>query len=192
MTHLLGALLSVVGLLLFVFGEPRTATRLSTIIFALTTLVLFSASSAYHFASPQSEWKRVFRLADHVSIYLLIAGTYTPVMVSIGAPWAIRTLWLVWALAVGGIVLKAVLWDRFGRAEVLFFLAMGWLVVFHITEVIATLPQGFVWLVVTGGLSYTVGTLFYSRKSLPFHHAIWHLFVLGGALSFFLGIYLYL
>ncbi|MFP4407847.1 MAG: PAQR family membrane homeostasis protein TrhA, partial [Spirochaetaceae bacterium] len=125
-------------------------------------------------------------------IYILIAGTYTPLMARIDTPWAGRTLLLVWLLAAGGMAFKLLFWGRFRVLQVLFYLGMGWLAIIRIEELYALLPLGLIWSILIGGLLYTAGTVVYALKRMPFYHAVWHLFVLGGSGSFFYGIYSYL
>jgi hemolysin III len=191
-THMFGALLAVAGTVALLLRPERAADTFSMVVFGVSMIVLFSASTAYHLSPANSSWKRLFRLSDHVSIYLLIAGTYTPIMGAIGTPWAHWTLAAVWILAAVGITLKVILWDRFRASQIVFFLAMGWLAVVRLDVVLEALPQPFFVLLLSGGVFYSVGTILYSLKKMPYHHAIWHLFVLGGAGSFFWGVYEYL
>lgn len=191
-THLVGALAALVGTVALLLRSGSEVTWVALLVFGTSMVLLFGASTAYHMSAPDSDVKRLFRLGDHVSIYLLIAGTYTPVMSAVGTTWAWWTLAAVWVLAAVGITLKVLLWDRFRRMQLVFFLAMGWLAILRIDQILATLPRGFFILLLLGGLSYTVGTVFYSLKRMPYHHAIWHLFVLAGAGSFFAGVYEYI
>jgi hemolysin III len=98
----------------------------------------------------------------------------------------------VWALAITGMTLKVFLWDAFKVWQVVFFLAMGWLAVIRIGAILRILPAEFFWLLLTGGVVYSLGTIVYALKRVPYYHALWHLFVLGGAVSFFWGVYFYL
>ncbi|MEX2444028.1 MAG: hemolysin III family protein [Alkalispirochaeta sp.] len=191
-THMIGAVLAVMGTVALLLRPERAADTFSLVVFGASMIVLFYASTAYHLSPAQSSWKRLFRLSDHVSIYLLIAGTYTPIMKAIGTSWAHWTLTAVWTLAAVGITLKVILWDRFRKSQVVFFLAMGWLAVVRLDVLLGALPQPFFVLLLTGGLFYSVGTILYSLKKMPYHHAIWHLFVLGGAGSLFWGVYEYI
>lgn len=210
LTHLVGVVLAIAGTVALLLrsgpaplvdgipavgvdGSPSgAASPFALAVFGVSMILLFGASTAYHLSPPDSRAKRLFRLADHLSIYLLIAGTYTPVMTAIGTTWATWTLVAVWALAAVGIVLKTILWDRFRVTQVFFFLAMGWLAVIRIDEVIRLLPTPFFRLLLAGGLSYTLGTVVYALKRVPYYHAAWHVFVLAGAGSFFAGVYGYL
>ena len=180
LTHAVGAALAVIATVVL-RGTP------GGLVFGLSMVLLFSASTAYHLAPP-GDWKRLFRLMDHLSIFVLIAGTYTPIMLHVAQPWSFRTLWLVWLLAATGMTLKAFLWDRFSKLQILFFLGMGWLAVWRLPQLLQILPAAFLWYMLAGGLSYTLGVGVYSLKKMPYYHAIWHLFVLAGAISFFHGI----
>ena len=196
-THLIGAVAALLGTVMLLVtapegAEPAQSGAGARAIFGSSMVLLFSASTAYHMTNAQSPWKRLFRLADHVSIYLLIAGTYTPIMTAVAEPWAYGILAAVWILAAVGIVLKVILWDRFRRTQILFFLAMGWLAVLRLEPILAALPLQFFVLLLTGGVFYSLGTIVYSMKHMPYHHAVWHLFVLAGAASFFWGVYGYL
>jgi len=191
-THLIGAILAVIGTFLLVRESTPGAMTAARSVFGATMILLFSASTLYHLSPSGSTVKRVFRLMDHLSIFVLIAGTYTPVMTAIDLPWAYRTLAAVWALAITGMTLKVVLWDKFRLWQVIFFLAMGWLAVIRIGSILEILPGPFIRLLLAGGIIYSLGTIVYGMKRLPYHHAIWHLFVLGGAGAFFWGVYRYL
>ncbi len=192
-THLAGVVLGVVGTVLMaaeVFsGRTGVGVGTGAIVFGITMIVLYSASTAYHLVRGPIV-KRIARIADHASIYFLIAGTYTPVMVWIGTPAAYRVLVAVWALTAVGILFTLVFWGRYGVLHVLSYLAMGWMIVLISGDVVATVTPAFLWWAIAGGLSYTAGTVVYGSHKLPYHHAIWHLFVLGGSICFFLGIYL--
>jgi hemolysin III len=190
-THALGAALSLTGLILLLIRAETGRETAGYLVFGLAMTVLFSASTAYHFA-PRGNWKRLFRLFDHLSIFVLIAGTYTPIMLYVATPWAYRTLVAVWTLAVTGMTLKTVFWDRFRITQIIFFLGMGWLAVIRIPHLLETVPAAFLWLMLAGGVSYTLGVVVYALKRIPFYHSVWHLFVLGGAICFFFGVYLYL
>ncbi|TVR65723.1 MAG: hypothetical protein EA427_17580 [Spirochaetaceae bacterium] len=190
-THALGVALALAGTVLLLRRADSPVEMAGYLVFGIAMTGLFTASSVYHFA-PRGNVKRLFRLLDHLSIFVLIAGTYTPIMIHLAVPWAYRTLAAVWILAVTGMILKAVLWDRFGRMQILFFLGMGWLAAIRLPQLLELAPGRFLVLMLSGGISYTLGVVVYSLKRVPFNHALWHLFVLGGAICFFLGVYLYL
>jgi len=150
-------------------------------VFAATLVALYAASTLYH-ALPPSRAKRVFRVLDHGAIYLLIAGTYTPFTLGVlrGA-WGWTLLGLVWGLAAVGVVCKSRQGFRHPRLSTAVYLAMGWLVVIAIKPMIARTPAAGLWWLLAGGLSYTVGIVFFALDHRRFVHAVWHVFVLGGS-----------
>lgn len=192
LTHLFGVVLAVIGTIALTAKPASIGMQWAYIVFGASMTVLFGASTSYHLSRPQTNMKRMFRLADHVSIFVLIAGTYTPIMWALDRTSARWTLIAVWILAATGITLKILLWDRFKRWQIAFFLGMGWLALFQIGVIVRELPREFLVLLLAGGLFYSLGTIVYSLKKLPYHHAVWHLFVLAGAGSFFWGVYAYL
>ncbi len=190
-THGLGTLLSVAGLTLLVTfaTQQQDIWRIvSFSIYGTTLILLFTASTLYHSFQNVSV-KRVFKTLDHCSIFLLIAGTYTPfLLVSMRGTTGWVLFVIIWSLAVLGITLKIIFGPRYKKLSVATYLMMGWMVVFASRELMANLSsEGLYWLI-AGGLSYTVGVIFYLWKQLPFNHAIWHVFVLGGSLCHFFSI----
>jgi hemolysin III len=194
LTHLFGALLSLMGMVFLInaglkSGDPAKTTGL--VIFAISMLLLYSASGFYHLVKP-SNLKRILRILDHSNIYFLIAGTYTPILIAVGTTLSYSFIAVVWTIALFGIVFTLVFWGRFKAFHVILYLLMGWLFVFIWKPVTAVIPFDLVKWIIAGGLAYTLGTIFYAMKKLPYYHAIWHLFVLAGSLSFFIGIYKYI
>lgn len=189
-THGVGVALSIAALVLLVVfasnnGDAMRVVSLS--IYGATLILLYLSSTLYHsFSHPRL--KHYFRILDHTSIYLLIAGSYTPiVLVTLRGALGWTLFGLVWAMAVGGIVLKLFLKGKFGYVSVIFYIAMGWVILIAIKPMLQAAPwQLIMWLLI-GGLSYTFGVIFYAWKKLPYHHAVWHLFVLGGSISHFFG-----
>ncbi|WP_405572057.1 hemolysin III family protein [Winogradskyella sp. Asnod2-B02-A] len=192
-THGFGALMGIAALvLLIVKVDSLTPWSLfSVIVYGLSIIILFLASTFYHAVEGEKR-KHYFRIVDHVSIYLLIAGTYTPVLLILLADSLGWTLfWTVWGIAAFGVVLKLFFTGRFEIFSTLLYLVMGWLIVFDFSNVSDALgPNGILWLF-AGGLFYTVGIIFYAIQKIPYNHVIWHLFVLGGAICHFFMIYLY-
>lgn len=194
MTHALGLVLSIVGLVLMVtyavrYGDPYRIVSVS--IFGATLVIAYLASTLYHMWS-EPNIKHVFRLFDHASIYLLIAGSYTPfTLVLIRGGWGWSLFGIVWGLAVFGIVFKLVSSQRFRNITVAIYLGMGWLGIVAAKPVASAMPPGCLVWVVLGGLMYTGGIAFYLWRKLPFHHAIWHLFVMAGSFSHFVAVYWY-
>lgn len=193
LTHGFGALLGIVGLvILFIFETSKTAYSLfSVVVYGLSIIILFTASTFYHAVRNETQ-KHYFRIVDHVSIYLLIAGTYTPVLLitleqSLGWP----LFYTVWGIAAFGIVLKLFFTGRFEIFSTLLYLAMGWLVVFDFGTLKELLPTNGLLLLMAGGLAYTVGIVFYAIEKIPYNHVIWHLFVLAGAICHFFMVFLY-
>ncbi|WP_298775473.1 hemolysin III family protein [uncultured Shewanella sp.] len=193
LSHGLGVLGGVVALLLSIQKGYNTLSTLQlsgVILYCSSIILLFLCSTLYHNAKTLY-WKRQFKIADHCAIYLLIAGTYTPLMlISIEGAESDLILLAIWLLAFAGIIFKTFFTGRFKVFSLSLYLAMGWLCIAILSELIAQLtPLGFN-LLIAGGLFYTLGVIFYVLKSIPFNHAIWHLFVLGGATSHFLCVYL--
>ncbi len=167
----------------------KTLAIVTASVFTATVVLLFLASTLYH-AIPHPVAKARLKVLDHAAIYLLIAGTYTPfTLVGLGGTWGWALFGVVWGLAVVGVGFKLFFTGRFRLASTLVYIAMGWLALVAINPMIDRLsPTVLTWLVV-GGASYTFGTLFYLAKRLPYAHAIWHLFVLGGCISHFVAAY---
>jgi hemolysin III len=193
-THGLGALLSLGGLVVLVILASRHGDAwhiVSCSIYGVTLVLLFSSSTLYHSFRSQ-RLKHVLRIIDHASIFLLIAGTYTPfVLVNLRGGWGWSLFGVIWGLAMAGIVFQIFFVSRFRLLQTLIYLAMGWLVVIAIKPLLTRVPlPGLIWLL-AGGLSYTVGALFYLWKKLPFHHAVWHLFVLAGSVCHYFAILFY-
>ena len=177
---LVGAIAALPWLILAARGHDDPWKLAGGLVFGITAILLFAASTLYH-ALPDCRAKHLFRLFDHCAIYLLIAGTYTPFTLGVlRGGWGWTLFGLTWGLAIVGIVLKATLRFRFPTLSTLLYLALGWLVVIAAKPVLRALtPTQVAWLV-AGGLLYTIGVPFYvwSRR---YAHAIWHVFVLGGA-----------
>jgi hemolysin III len=193
-THGLGALLSLGGLAILVIQASRHGNAwhiVSCSIYGATMVLLFSSSTLYHsFYNPRL--KHVLHIIDHASIFLLIAGTYTPfVLVNLRGGWGWSLFGVIWGLALAGIVFQVFFVSRFHVVRVLIYLAMGWLMVIAVKPLLSKVPlPGIIWLLL-GGLSYTVGVLFYIWRKLPFHHAVWHLFVLAGTVCHYCAIFFY-
>lgn len=193
-THLVGAVLALMGfgaLLAVAINTRDLATVVSFSVFGFTLVLLYTMSTLYHSFYPP-RLKKVFRKLDHVTIYLLIAGTYTPYMVvSLGDNGGYWMLSLVWGLALLGICLDLFSPRRIELVQIAIYLFMGWVCLFHFSTLRANVPLvGIVWLAV-GGVAYTVGVVFYlldDTKLLRHAHGIWHLFVMLGSLTHFVSI----
>lgn len=192
LTHGLAALFSVAGMvvLLVMAAERQEIWKIvSFSIYGASMTLLFLASTLYHFAR-QEEMRRRFKMLDHCAIFLLIAGTYTPFLLvnmrdSIG--WTLFAV--IWGLAFGGIALKLIFGHRFKPLQITIYLLMGWLVVVASKEMSESVNALGLSLLVAGGITYTLGVVFYLIKKIPYNHAIWHLFVVAGSACHFFAIY---
>ncbi|MFI5176690.1 MAG: hemolysin III family protein [Terriglobia bacterium] len=194
LTHGIGLMLSVAGLCVLVALSVLYGTRLHVLscgLYGVTLVSLYAASTLYHsFQSPRV--KHVLKIIDHCSIYLLIAGTYTPfTLVLLHGGWGWTLFGLVWGLSVFGIVFKILFVNRFKVTSVSIYLLMGWMAVVAIKPMLALVPTGGVRLLFAGGLIYTAGILFYVWKKIPYNHAIWHLFVLAGSACHYFAVMFY-
>lgn len=194
-THGIGIVLSIFAFFLILYraleiGKSRAI--IAGLIFSATLLVMYTFSTLYHSAQTARN-KRIFRKLDHIAIYLLIAGTYTSFMLITlkDEVWGNLILWIIWVLAFLGIIYKTTALGRYKKFSLFLYLGMGWIVIFAAGPMIKRLPMEGLTLVISGGLSYTLGTIFYRWKKLPFHHAIWHLFVLGGSIFHFFAVFFY-
>lgn len=187
-THGVGILLSIAALVVMVSfaamsGDPYRIVSVS--IFGSTLVLLYAASTVYHSVrSPGA--KRVWQALDHASIFVLIAGTYTPiVLVSLRGTIGWTLFGVVWGLAVMGVLFKLFLVERYQVASVFVYLGMGWLGILVIKPTFDALHMGGTTWLAAGGLAYTVGVLFYAWSRLPYNHAIWHIFVMTGSVCHF-------
>jgi hemolysin III len=190
-THGLGVLIGCAALALLVvfasiYGDAWQIVSFS--IFGSTMILLYLASTLYHSVrSPRL--KKLFKTLDHSAIYLLIAGTYTPLMIGSirgGMGWTL--FGIVWGLAAFGIVMKFLQIQKFRKVSTLVYVLMGWMCLMAARQLLENVPPVSLVFLVTGGLVYTFGVIFYTCKKIPFNHAIWHLFVLGGSVLHFFAI----
>ena len=160
----------------------------AAIVFAASMFLLYVASTLYH-AIPHPRAKSALKVFDHCAIYLLIAGTYTPfTLVGLRGPVGWRLFAAIWALALAGVVFKLFYTGRLKRLSTLIYLAMGWLIVVAAKPMLAALDAWTLGWLLAGGLSYTLGTVFYHRPRMRYSHAVWHLFVLGGSLCHYVAV----
>ena len=189
-THAAGVVFSIVALismLLLSAGEPLKIV--SAVVFGSSLVLLYSSSTLYHFFT-SARWKARFQAVDHACIYLLIAGSYTPItLITLRGPSGWWLFGTVWSLAILGVLVKFL---RTGKRDhwisTTLYLAMGWLILFAFGPLVRELPGAGVWWLVAGGFTYSFGIVFYAWKRLPFNHAIWHLFVLGGSVCHVLAV----
>ncbi|WP_447722704.1 PAQR family membrane homeostasis protein TrhA [Edwardsiella tarda] len=195
-SHGIGFILGIVGLVLLLVqaidsGADATAIT-SYSLYGGSMILLFLASTLYH-AIPYPTAKRWLKVFDHCAIYLLIAGTYTPfLLVGLDSPLARGLMAVIWSLALAGIIFKLAFAHRFKVVSLITYLTMGWLSLIVIYQLALRLSGGGLTLLALGGVIYTLGVIFYVCKRIPYNHAIWHGFVLGGSACHFFAIYLYL
>jgi hemolysin III len=194
-THGVGSGLSIAGLTLLVVlavlnGDVYKIISFS--IFGATLVILYLSSTLYH-GLQQPRVKKVFKIFDHSAIYLLIAGTYTPfLLVGLRGTSGWILLVIVWTIALIGITFKVLFIEKFQILSVISYLLMGWLCVFVFKEMFASIPiGGIIWLA-AGGFLYTVGVIFYALQKIPYMHAIWHFFVLGGSICHYFAVLFFL
>jgi hemolysin III len=194
LSHLAGAILSLIGMAYLIikgWGDPLREA--SYVIYGISLMLMFSASAAYHLSTSSERGMLILRKLDHTAIYLLIAGTYTPIcLIFFTGFWRQNLLWIIWLMALAGIivklfVIKAPRWVTAG-----IYLAMGWISVMAAGEMMRSMPPAaLVWLL-AGGLFYTIGALIYISKKMDFmpgvfgFHEVWHIFVMLGAASHFI------
>lgn len=190
-THGIGTLLSIAGLILLIIIAARYGDAwhiVSFSIFGSTLIFLYLASTLYH-SLPNPSAKMILKRIDHSAIFLLIAGTYTPfTLIHLRGAWGWSIFGIIWGLAIAGIALKIFFVSRFKKLSLILYLAMGWLCIIALKEMIHNIPSLSLTLLIIGGLLYTAGVAFYAWKKLPYGHAVWHLFVLGGSASHFFAV----
>jgi hemolysin III len=189
-THGTGVGLSIAALvILVVFAAKRSDVWkvVSFSIYGATLISMYLCSTLYHaFRNPKL--KRFFRILDHSNIFLLIAGTYTPVTIgTIRGGWGWTLFGVIWGLAILGINLKIFALGKLKWLSILIYILMGWMILIAINPLRKTMDSTFLAWMLIGGACYTLGVLFYLFRKLPYHHSIWHLFVLGGSISHFFG-----
>ncbi|MGX4685965.1 PAQR family membrane homeostasis protein TrhA [Vagococcus sp. JNUCC 83] len=193
-THGIGTGLSIAGLVLLIIKGAQMHSPIRIVsysIFGASMILLFLFSTLFH-SLIFTKARKVFQVFDHSSIYLLIAGSYTPYsLVTIGGKLGWTMFIIIWVLAISGIVYKSIFLQKRGKADYFLYILMGWLCVIAIKPLYEGLGFNGLLLLVLGGVSYTAGTFFYSKQHLKFMHVIWHLFVLAGAIFIFFSVYLY-
>lgn len=194
-THGAGALLSVAALILLAgFAAFRgTKTDLAAaLVFGISLVLLYSASTIYH-AMYKLKWKRIFQRIDHLCIYILIAGTYTPVaLLGLKGMWGWCIFGFIWAFAIAGFIFKFSPLRKSEKLSLILYALMGWLIIIAIKPLIENVAAGALYFLLGGGLCYTIGIYFFAKEKIPYNHTIWHLFVLGGSALHFFGIFFYL
>ena len=171
-------------------GTPFGVT--SSIVYGLSLIILYTMSCIYHALKP-NQAKRVFRVIDHCSVFLLIAGTYTPfTLVTLHGSTGWLLFSVIWGAAIIGMLLNAIDLEKFSKISVVCYPAMGWAVVFAIRPLVAALATPGLILLVCGGVAYSLGVIVYALGSkIRYMHSIWHFFVLAGSILHFFAVYLY-
>ncbi|QOY38416.1 PAQR family membrane homeostasis protein TrhA [Anaerobacillus isosaccharinicus] len=193
-THGIGIIFSISALtLLIVFAalEGSVASIISYTVYGVTMLLLYVSSTLLH-AFPEGKVKNLFEIFDHSSIYLFIAGSYTPILINvIGGKLGVYLLAILWSIAAIGILFKIFFVKRFLYASTMLYIVMGWLIVFAWQPLVTNFDDVGLILLIIGGLLYTIGALFYMFRWFPFHHMVWHLFVLAGTIVHFFAILIF-
>lgn len=187
-SHGIGLITAAAAAVMMIRRAAGTAAIQAAWVYGASLCTLFAASTVYH-TLPVCTAKRFFRIIDHITIYILIAGTYTPYAAAMAGPAGSRLLLIIWNLALLGILLKIVFWKRLKIFHLVYYLFMGWLIVFFRDAVAGSAPRGQLLWMAAGGSLYSLGTMFYALgRRRPALHTIWHIFVLGGAAGLHVGI----
>ena len=189
-THGTGVGLSIAALVILVVFAARQSDTWKVVSFSIygaSMIALYLASTLYH-SFPQPKIKRFFRILDHSSIFLLIAGTYTPITIgTMRGGWGWTLFGVIWGLAILGINLKVFAMGKVKTFSVLVYILMSWIVIIAVKPLLKAAPASFLIWMLIGGLAYCFGVIFYTAKRMPYHHSVWHLFVLGGSVCHFFG-----
>ncbi len=197
-THGIGVLFGIVALtvlLIYSIKKGDIPSIVSFSIYGACIILMFLASTLYH-SFTKEKIKKILRVFDHSSIFLFIAGTYTPIVIlTLKGYLRVGILIGIWAMAISGVVFKILTYGKFDKYKLLsvfLYIGMGWVAIIPIKKIIEATSINFFYWILLGGLIYTLGTIFYSIKKIPYNHAIWHLFVLAASVTHFVGIFLYL
>ncbi|WP_252729845.1 PAQR family membrane homeostasis protein TrhA [Zobellia uliginosa] len=193
-SHGLGALLAFGGMILLLMknGSKSPYATFSILLYSVTLISMLGVSAIYHLTT-NPLLKNKLRVTDHINIYFLIAGTYTPIaLITLieGNGWLI--FYTIWGIAVMGMLFKLFYTGKYEFLSLVLYAAMGWLIVLDFTSLLKSVSEQGIWLLFLGGIFYTVGIFFYAWERIPFNHFIWHVFVLGGATSHWFLMYLYI
>ena len=192
-THALGILFSAIAIpFLILYAMPRStvSTIWGVCVFSFALLMVYSASTIYHAVKQNTDTKRMLRILDHISIFVMIGGSYTPLVLIYTEPkTAFVFLSILWSLIALGSILKIFYTGKYLLIEVFLYLALGWMIVFIIKPLIANMPAEIFYFVLVSGIFYSIGVVFYLWKNLNYHHAVWHVFVLAGTVTHFFAVY---
>ncbi len=193
-THFSAFLIAIVGLVFLLiraaeFGTTRTIVACS--IYGACVLITFLTSAIYH-SSHAPKLRRIFHVLDHMVIYFMIAGTYTPfTLITLRGAWGWSLFGIIWGLAGIGLIFKIFFTGRFNLLSTAIYVMMGWMAIIAIVPIIEALPAGGLFWLILGGALYTLGVIFFLMETVPFAHTVWHMFVIAGALAQFICIYQY-
>lgn len=197
-THGIGVVFGIVALTILLYIAIKKGSVSEIVAFSIygaCIILMFLSSTLYH-SFTKEKVKKILRVFDHSSIFLFIAGTYTPiVLLTLEGTMRVGILVAIWSIAIAGVVFKIFTYgkyDRFKKASVLIYIAMGWFAILPVKAIINATSINFFYWILAGGLLYTLGTIFYSNKRIPLNHGIWHLFVLAASITHFIGIAIYL
>ncbi len=193
-SHAIAAVFAAIGIIYIIFNLGKVETtylKVGLLIFGFTNFLLYFASSLYH-GLPKNNTKRVCRILDHSNIYFLIAGTYTPLLLYVNTSQTIKLFYLIWIIAAFGIGFTLIFWGKLKPLHVVLYVAMGWILVFFWNDIIPFLPKGLFKYILTGGILYTLGVIFYGFKKIPHGHLIWHIFCIAASVAFYIGFLIYL
>lgn len=187
-THGIGALLGVAALVIMVWYSVTEGTvwhLVSGIIYGSSLILLYMSSTLYH-AITNPRAKKVLQLMDHAAIFILIAGTYTPfLLVNLRGPWGWSLFIIIWSIAIGGVFLETMKKERVKWLSLTLYLGLGWMALVAMKPMLELVDTFALLLLLAGGLSYSFGVIFYVKKHIPYHHAVWHVFVLAGSVLHF-------
>lgn len=193
-THGIGTVFAVIALIVLIaraYIDGGMWQMVAAVVYGVSLVLLYLASTLYHSFSRRRA-KEILKFFDHAAIYILIAGNYTPfTLIPLHGTLGWVMFGLIWGLALVGIIFKIYFVKRFRFFSTLCYLLMGWLAVVMVKPLLAVLPAAAIYWLVAGGVLYTVGTVFYLDKKIPYNHAVWHLFVIGGSVSHFITVFKY-
>jgi hemolysin III len=196
LTHAIGAGLAIAGLtalMMLTEMNPSPWKYASFIVYGVSQILLYLSSALVHSFASLPRIRYYLRIVDQSFVYLLIAGTYTPVtLLVMRGPWGWTVFGIIWAFALIGIILKSTIYRSHHIITDLLYVPMGWTIIIAIRPLLQMAPEGFLFWMLMGAISYTGGVVFYAWRKLPFSHTLWHLCVIGGSVSFFMGFSLYL
>lgn len=188
-THAVGIVLSLVAMIFLIIKAEDLQSIIGVSVFGVSLILLYTASTLYHSAKDRALRSRL-RIFDHAAIFVLIAGTYTPIcMITLSESIGDWLLIIIWSIAILGILLKLFLTGKYDKLSTAMYVAMGWVAIIAIQHLLGYMSSGELFWLLAGGAFYTIGAILYSIKAIPFNHAIFHLFVLAGSGSHFIMVY---